>query len=51
MLVGEVPRVVYTDRMRYVIGVLLLAAIALTPFFLDWRVARRLNRSEPRKEG
>jgi len=49
VLVGEVPRVVYTDRLRYVIGVLLLAAIALTPFFLDWRVARRLNGPERRK--
>ena len=49
VLVGEVPRVVYTNRTRYVVGVLLLAAIALTPFLLDWRVARRLNRPERRK--
>ncbi|MFP5288391.1 MAG: CHAT domain-containing protein, partial [Thermoanaerobaculia bacterium] len=40
VLIGEVPRVVYGDRMRYVIGVLLLAAIALTPFLLDWRRSR-----------
>ncbi|HVG11160.1 MAG TPA: CHAT domain-containing tetratricopeptide repeat protein [Thermoanaerobaculia bacterium] len=37
VLVGEVPRVAYTHRTRYVIGALLLAAIALTPVFLDWR--------------
>lgn len=51
VLVGEVPPVVHSERIRYVIGALLLAAIALTPFFLDWRVARRLKRSEARKEG
>ncbi|MFL6293061.1 MAG: CHAT domain-containing protein [Thermoanaerobaculia bacterium] len=46
VLIGEVPRVAYTDRMRYVIGVLLLAAIALTPVYLDrrrGRMARGLN--------
>lgn len=41
VLIGEVPQVVYRNRMRYVIGVLLLASIALTPFFLDWRHGRR----------
>jgi CHAT domain-containing protein/Tfp pilus assembly protein PilF len=50
VLVGEVPRVAYSDRMRYVIGILLLAAIALTPYAIDWRMARRLNRPGPRKE-
>jgi len=48
VLTGEVPPVAHSERTRYVIGTLVLAAIALTPFFLDWRVARRLN--HPRKE-
>lgn len=37
VLTGEVPRVAYSNRMRYGIGALLLAALALTPFYLDWR--------------
>lgn len=49
VLIGEVPRVAYNHRARYAIGALLLAAIALTPVFLDWRVARRLNSSKRRK--
>ena len=40
VLVGEVPRVVYTNRTRYMVGALLLAAIALTPVLLDWRRGR-----------
>ena len=49
VLVGEVRPVVHTNRTRYLVGALLLAAIALTPVFLDWRVARRLNSPERRK--
>lgn len=49
VLVGDVPRVVYTNRARYVVGVLILAAIALAPVFLDWRVARRLKHPQNRK--
>lgn len=41
VLTGEVPRVAYHNRLRYAIGALVLAAIALTPVFLDWRQARR----------
>ncbi|HET9229546.1 MAG TPA: CHAT domain-containing tetratricopeptide repeat protein, partial [Thermoanaerobaculia bacterium] len=37
VLTGEVPRVAYGNRLRYVIGALVLAAIALTPVFLDRR--------------
>jgi CHAT domain-containing protein/tetratricopeptide (TPR) repeat protein len=51
VLVGEVRPVAYTHRTRYAIGALLLAAIALTPVFLDWRVARRLKQPPERKEG
>ncbi len=53
VLIGEVPRVAYTHRTRYVIGALILALIALTPVFLDWRVARGLNsfRGERRTNG
>lgn len=47
VLIGEVPRVVYGNRMRYVIGGLLLAAIALTPFLVDWRRSRRSRRAGP----
>jgi CHAT domain-containing protein/tetratricopeptide (TPR) repeat protein len=35
VLIGEAPRVAYSDRMRYVIGIAVLAALALTPWFLD----------------
>ncbi|MEA2559932.1 MAG: hypothetical protein QOH06_1436 [Acidobacteriota bacterium] len=45
VLVGDVPRVVFTHRTRYVLGVLLLAAIALTPVFLDWRRNRAASGS------
>jgi tetratricopeptide (TPR) repeat protein len=53
VLIGEVPPVAYTHRTRYVVGALLLALIALTPVFLDWRVARGLNsfRGERRTNG
>ncbi|HWM93115.1 MAG TPA: CHAT domain-containing tetratricopeptide repeat protein [Thermoanaerobaculia bacterium] len=51
VLIGEVPRVAYSDWTRYAIGALVLAALALTPFFLDWRVARRLKRPQVREEG
>lgn len=44
VLTGEVPRVAYRNRLRYVIGALVLAAIALTPVLLD----RRRKISPPR---
>lgn len=47
VLVGEVRPVVYSHRMRYLVGVLLLAAIALTPVFLDWRRSRTAASGSP----
>jgi tetratricopeptide (TPR) repeat protein len=35
VLVGEAPRVAYSDRKRYLIGIAVLAALALTPWLLD----------------
>ncbi|HEX3128171.1 MAG TPA: CHAT domain-containing tetratricopeptide repeat protein, partial [Thermoanaerobaculia bacterium] len=37
VLIGEAPRVAYSDRTRYVIGFIVLAALALTPWLLDRR--------------
>ncbi len=34
-LVGSSPRVAYTHRMRYVLGIAVLAALALAPWLLD----------------
>lgn len=39
VLIGEAPRVAYSDRMRYVIGFVVLAALALTPWLLDRKPA------------
>jgi tetratricopeptide (TPR) repeat protein len=41
VLIGEAPRVAYSDRARYVIGIAVLAALALTPWLLD---RKRLDR-------
>jgi hypothetical protein len=35
VLIGEAPRVAYSDRMRYLIGIAVLAALALAPWLLD----------------
>jgi tetratricopeptide (TPR) repeat protein len=35
VLIGEAPRVAYSDRTRYVIGIAVLAVLALTPWLLD----------------
>jgi tetratricopeptide (TPR) repeat protein len=35
VLIGEAPRVAFSDRMRYAIGIAVLAALALTPWLLD----------------
>lgn len=35
VLIGEGPRVAYSNRMRYAIGFAVLAALALTPWLLD----------------
>ncbi|HYN20887.1 MAG TPA: CHAT domain-containing protein [Thermoanaerobaculia bacterium] len=44
VLVGDAPRVAYTDHLRYLLGALLLAALALTPVYLDRRHNRRQRR-------
>jgi tetratricopeptide (TPR) repeat protein len=35
VLTGEAPQVAFSDRMRYAIGIAVLAALALTPWLLD----------------
>lgn len=35
VLIGEAPRVAYSHRMRYAIGLAVLATLALTPWLLD----------------
>lgn len=47
VLIGEAPRVAYSDRMRYVVGALVLAALALTPWILDRKPAAAASPAPP----
>jgi tetratricopeptide (TPR) repeat protein len=51
VLIGEAPRVAYSDRMRYAVGIAVLAALALTPWLLDRKPGGSAGAARPAPSG